>query len=164
MSYNLTGAAYGGNVTLSNPVLVATAAAATYSASIFTYANKGQLYTLGAALAAAAPVTDAATGKAFVPVNIGETCLFGFFIDVAGAVKVIQSKKCSTLDFTGGLAGVEFPQAADSLTPYGYVLVKSDPAAAVAPWVMGTNNNTGVTGVTTVARSVMDYPAQPIIA
>lgn len=162
MSYNLTGAAYGGNVTLSNPVLVATAAAATYSASTFSYAIKGQLYTSGA-LAAAAPALDAVTGKAFIPQVANETCLYAFFIDAAQAVKVVQSKKCSTLDFTGGLAGVEFPQAKDDWTPYGYVLVKGD-ASVAAPWQMGVNNNTAVTGITTAARSVMDYPAQPIIA
>jgi hypothetical protein len=161
MSYNLTGAAYGGNVTLSNPALVATNAAATYSASTFSYAIKGELFTSGA-LAAAAPATDAKTGKAFVPLVAGESCLFAFFIDKAQAVKVVQSKKVSTLDFQGGLAAIEFPQMDDTLTPYGYITAQGS-AALVGNWTLGSSNNTGVTGMTVTAHSVMDYPAQPIV-
>jgi hypothetical protein len=160
MSVNLTGAAYGGNVTLSKPTLVATNAAATFSASTFCYAIKGQLYQSGV-LAAAAPALDAATGKAFVPLNANETCIFAFFIDAAQAVKVIQGPKVSTLDLQGGLAAAQFPQGPDTLTPYGYVLVQAT-SALVGTWTLGTNNNSGVTGLSTAARDVMDYPAQPI--
>lgn len=162
MSYNLTGAAYGGNVALSKGPLVATGGAATYSTTnAITYANKGQLLSKGAAGAAAPPATDVITGKAFNPVNVGESCLFAWFLDASGNFAVAQSKKVSTNDLQGGLAALEFPQASDAYTPFAYLLVVST-VAALAPWVFGTNNNAGVTGVTVTARDVMDYPAQPI--
>lgn len=165
MSYNLTGAAYGGNVNLSFNTLTLPAAASTVTTTgAKTYAVKGQLYTKAALAAAALPVLDIATGKAFVPVNIGETVIVGLFLDAAGNVVAAQGPKVASLDFSGGLAAAQFPQLSDTYAPFGYVLVKSDPAAAVAPWVFGTNNTSGVTGVTTAAREVMDYPAQPIVA
>lgn len=162
MSYNLTGAAYGGNVTLTNPAL-ATGTTNTYTLTAFTYTNKGIFQTQFAAKAnVALPALDAATGKAFVPLQPGESCLFGFFADTAQALNVVQSKKAATLDLSGGLAAIEFPQMKDNLTPFGYILVKSDPVAATVPWTFGTTN-WATTGVTQVAASLIDYPAQPII-
>jgi hypothetical protein len=163
MSYNLTGAAYGGNVALGAAGLAATNVATTYStATAFSFAVKGQLYSKGVVGATALPTVDGATAKPFVPLQIGESCIFAFFINAAGTVSVAQGPKVATLDYQGGLAALQFPQRDDTVTPFGYMIAIST-AAAVAPWTFGTNNNTGVTGVSvTAARDVMDYPAQPI--
>ena len=163
MSYNLTGAAYGGNVCLAAAGLAGTAANTTVSTTnALNYTIKGQLYA-HAALGAAAPnATDLFTGKPFVPLQIGQAAVVAAFIDASQNLRFAQGPAVNTNDLTGGLAALQFPQVSDLYAPIGYFLVKSDPAAALATWTFGVNNFTGVTGVTVTARDVMDYPAQPI--
>jgi hypothetical protein len=163
MSYNLTGAAYGGNVSLAKAGLAVGSTNTYVTTAAVPYTNKGTFQApFGVKTNVALPALDAATGKAFVPLNPNEACIFAFFADAAQALNVIQGPKVSTLDLNGGLAAAQFPQGSDALTPFGYMLV-STTGALVGTWLFGTNNFTGVTGLNAVvARDVMDYPAQPI--
>lgn len=163
MSYNLTGAAYGGNITLGKAGLGAGTTTTFSIANSVTYALKGQLYTLNAATNAAAPTLDAATGLAFKPLNPNQTCIFGFYVNAAGQVQVIQGVAVNTLEMSGGLAGCQFPQSDDSRTPFAYLLASAS-AALATPWVFGAGNMSGVTGLTLTFRDVLDFPAQPIVA
>lgn len=163
MSYNLTSAAYGGNMSFGKAGLAA-GTTSTYSiGNQFDYTNKGQFYRKAAASNAAMPTTDRATGKAFVPLAANESCLFGFCLDVNGNVVVIQGPKVNTGELTGGGAALQYPQCDDSLTPFGYALASASGALA-APWVLGVGNTSGVTGLTLTFRDIMDFPAQPITA
>jgi hypothetical protein len=165
MSYNLTGAAFGGNISLGKAGLSAgSGTSPNYAiATAITYANKGQLYTLAAATGAgaAAPTLDCNTGLAFKPLAAGESCIFAFYANVAGQVQVAQGQKVATLDLTGQLGAAQFPQSDDSRTPFGYCLASAS-AALAAPWTFGTNNMQAITGLTLTFRDVMDFPAQPI--
>jgi hypothetical protein len=162
MSYNLTSAAYGGNMSFGKAGLAA-GTTSTYSiGNQFDYTIKGQFYRKAAAANAAMPTTDRATGKAFVPLAANESCIFGFYVDANGTVAVIQGPKANTGEFTGGLAALQFPQCDDTLTPFGYAMASASGALA-APWALGSGNTSGVTGLTLTFRDMMDFPAQPIV-
>ncbi|NUX58656.1 hypothetical protein [Paraburkholderia youngii] len=169
MSYNLTGAAFGGNITLSKAGLAAGTTTTYTIGNAFTYAIKGQLYSQAAASNQASPLTDANTGKAFIALPAGACCLFCFGIDPSGNMYVTQSKPINieynnwtqTADLQGGNAALEMPRFADSIAPFGYVLAQATSSLA-SPWTFGTSNLSGVTGLTLTFRDMIDYPAQPI--
>jgi len=163
MSYNLTSAAYGGNLTLGKAGLAAGTTSTFSIGNQFDYTIKGQFYRKAAAANVAMPTTDRATGKAFVPLAANESCIFGFCIDASGNVVVIQGPKANTLEYTGGGAALQYPQCDDTLTPFGYALASASGALA-APWVLGSGNTSGVTGLTLTFRDIMDFPAQPIVS
>ena len=169
MSYNITGAVQGGNLTLGKPGLAAGTTTTYTITNTFTYSNKGQLYSKAAATNAASPTTDYNTGVAFLPLTAGQCCLFAFGVDVNGAVGVVQSLPpnlkqqvfTATNDLLGGIAALQFPGVPDTLTVFGYLLVEAGSTLA-SPWVFGVNNLSGVTGLTYIFRDVMDAPGQPI--
>lgn len=161
MSYNLTGAAYGGNITLSKSGLSAGTTTTYNIANATTYAIKGQLYSLATAAAAATPVVDANTGVAFKPLALNQACVFAFLVNAAGVVSVAQGPITSNADLTGGIGAAQFPGYPDTTTPFGYLLAQAGPTA-VGNWTLGINNLSGVTGLTFTFRDVMDAPAQPI--
>lgn len=161
MSYNLTGAFYGGNITLSKSGLAA-GTTTTYSiATAFTYAIKGQLYSKGTVTNAATPVTDVNTGVAFKPLSANLACVFAFTVDAAGVVGVAQGPIVSNLDLTGGAGAAQFPATADSVVPFAYLLAQAGPTA-VGTWTFGVNNLSAVTGMTYSFRDILATPAQPI--
>lgn len=160
MSTNITNAAYGGNLTLKNAVL-ATGTTSTFSTTnAIDYTVQGRFATLGAQANTATPTVDGNTGKAFVPLAADQACIFAFFVNLAGAVSVAQGPVVKNSELTGGSAAAQFPQSDDSKAPFGYMLVQAS-AALAAPWTFGTTIWAS-TGLTVAARSVMDYPAQPI--
>lgn len=161
MSFNLTGAAYGGNITLGKAGLAAGTTTTYTIATAFAYAIKGQLFTGGAGTNVAHPTLDGATGKAFVALAPDQACIVAYFVNAAGTVSAIQGPIIQNSQLTGGLAAAQFPQASDLLTPFAYALVQAS-TALVGTWLVGTNNWAGVTGLTAIFRDVMDYPAQPI--
>lgn len=169
MSYNLTGAVQGGNLTLGKAALAAGTTTTYTIGNTFTYANKGQLYSKASAANAASPTLDANTGVAFLPLIAGQSCIFAFCADVSGVVNVIQSLPFdlkrgifpATLDMSNGLAVVQFPGIPDTLTPFGYLLAQAS-SALVGTWTFGVNNLSGVTGMTYTFRDIMDVPGQPI--
>lgn len=161
MSYNLTGSAFGGNVTFGKAGLVAGTTTTYTIATAFPFAIAGRLFTGAAASNAATPTLDALTGLAFKGLVLNQACIFAFFMNASSVVSVAQGPIVSNLDLTGGLAAAQFPQASDALTPFGYLLAQAGPTT-VGTWLFGTNNLSGVTGLTYSFRDVMDYPAQPI--
>ena len=163
MSYNLTGAVYGGNVTLGKAGLAA-GTTSTYSiGTAFTYAIKGQLYSKGTVTNGASPVTDVNTGVAFKPLAAGQACVFAFTVDAAGVVGVAQGPIASTAEMVGGTGAAQFPATSDAVQPFGYALVQADKTLA-SPWTFGVGNLTGVTGLTLAFRDILAAPAQPIVS
>lgn len=172
MSYNLTGAAQGGNLTLGKAGLVAGTTTTYTITNTFTFANMGKLYSKSSATNAATPTTDFSTGNAFLPLVAGAACLFVFCVDVSGNVRVIQSLPFNlrqglypqTGDITGGYAALQFPPIPDSLTPFGYMSAEAISTLA-SPWVFGVGNlAAGTTGLTLAFTDVMALPAQPVTA
>lgn len=161
MSINLTGAAYGGNITLSKAGLAAGTTSTFTTANATTYAVKGQLFSLAAGANVASPVVDANTGLAFKPLAANQACLFAFLVNAAGAVSVAQGPIGSNVDLTGGNGALQFPGYPDTAAVFGYLMAQAG-ATAVGNWTFGVNNLSGVTGLTFTFRDVMDAPAQPI--
>lgn len=169
MSYNLTGAVQGGNLTLGKAGLAAGTTTTYTITNTFTYSLKGQLFSKASATNAASPTTDYNTGVAFLPLSANQSCIFAFGVDSSGNVGVIQSLPFdlkrgifpSTSDMAGGLGSVQFPGVPDALAVFGYLLAQAS-TALVGTWTFGANNMSGVTGMTYTFRDVMDVPAQPI--
>lgn len=162
MSYNLTGASYGGSVSLSKAGLAAGTTTTYTVANTFTFAVRGRLYSQAAASNAASPVTDANTGVAFKPLAAGLACVFLFMVDKTGVVRVAQGPLCNTADIANGLAGALMPGLADDSAPFGYLLAQAGSNLA-SPWTFGVGNLSGVTGMTYTFNDLMDIPAHPVI-
>lgn len=145
-----------------------------------TYAIRGKLYTKTAITNGATPTTDYATGAAFLPIPIpntapnlalgyGSVYMVGF--DHSGNIKVIQGTVVP-LDINGNFInapqfGSFGPQGSGStdndFCPIGYILVQLG-SSAVATWTFGTNNLSGVTGVTYTFVDVANAPDRPQVS
>jgi hypothetical protein len=161
MSYNLTGSAYGGNLTLAKAGLVAGTTSTYSTTTAFTYAIRGHLFSKAPVTNAASPVTDANTGVGFKPLVANQASIFAFLTDAAGNVTVAQGAVASNAELTGGNGAVQFPGYDDTRTPFGYLLAQAGPTA-VGAWTFGVSNLSAVTGMTFTFRDVLTAPAQPI--
>ena len=126
-----------------------------------------KIYTKTAITNGATPTTDISTGAAFVPLPIptsaadAKGCVFVVALNAGGDVKVAQGPLVNVADVTNGDAMYVFPRLADSLCPVGYIIVKGS-STQVATWTFGTNNLSGVTGMTYVFGDLSSLPGQPI--
>lgn len=148
-----------------------------------TYCIKGKAYTKAAITNGATPTTDWATGNAFIPIPIplsspnlpgvpngaaGYASVYTVGLDSGGNIRVIQGS-IVPLDASGGfLTAPQFggfgPVGSSSTSgdfcAIGYIIVKLG-ATAVATWTFGTNNLSGVTGVTYTFVDVITLPDRP---
>lgn len=145
-----------------------------------TYGIKGKAYTKAAITNGATPIVDFSTGAAFLPIPIPATApnlaagygsVFTVGLDSTGAVRVIQGTVVP-LDTSGNFINApQFgglgPQGSGStdndFCAIGYIVVKLG-ATAVATWTFGTNNLSGVTGVTYTFVDVITLPDRPQVA
>ncbi len=142
-----------------------------------TYAIMGKAYSRAAMANVATPTTDAATGLAFVPIPIpgttaglpggipagapGYGCIYIVGFNAAGALRVVQGD-IAALDASGNFVQAPgIPGLPNDFCPIGYMIVKLG-STAVATWTFGTNNNSGVTGVTYVFGELVSLPGRPL--
>lgn len=172
MSYNVTGALQGGNLTLANPAIGGLSGAATTftTTNAISYSVAGKLFGKAAIGAAAVPVNDAstilavaataATGSAFRPLvaqqtpagfsaNIiyaGSVACFVFGLDALGNVRVAQGRVVQYSDTSANSTTVPLPTLPDWMTPFAYAVIKLVSATATS-WTFGTGlwNATGIT-------------------
>lgn len=172
MSYNLSGAAQGGNLTLANPAIggLSGAAVTFTTTNAISYSNQGKIFSKAAIGATAVPTNDASTstavpgtaasGAAFRPlvaqqtpagyspniVYAGSVACFVFGLDQAGNVRVAQGKVVPYTDTSALSTSVPLPILPDWMTPFAYAVIKLVSATS-ASWVFGTNNwnTTGIT-------------------
>jgi hypothetical protein len=125
------------------------------------YSIKGVMYTKTAITNGATPTTDAATGLAFVPITFPNNgCKFIWGLDSAGAQKVVQGP-IQALDAAGAyIVAPQFGGVPDTMCPLGVIDIKLG-ATAVANWLFGTNNLSGVTGVTYTFSDISTLPGRP---
>lgn len=125
------------------------------------YSINSVLYTKTAITNGATPTTDAATGLAFVPITFpSKGCKFIWGLDAAGAQKVVQGP-IQALDAAGAyIVAPQFPNVPDTMCPCGIIDIKLG-ATAVANWLFGTNNLSGVTGVTYTFSDIQTFPGRP---
>ena len=153
-----------------------------------TFAIRGKLYftnagsTSGTAFTnQATPTTDFATGVAFKPIPIpnaapnlalGYGSVFTIGLDhTTNTLRVIQGT-IEALDISGnfinapqfgGLGPSGSSSTDNDFCPIGYLVVKLG-STAVATWTFGTNNLSGVTGVTYTWVDVATLPDRPQVA
>lgn len=133
----------------------------TYSTTGTTvYCIKGRAYSKAAVTNGATPTTDAATGVAFLPVAANQGSVFVFCYDSGGNIKVVQGQ-VQALDVAGNFVLTpQFPGIPDTLCPFGWLVAKAG-STAVGNWVFGTNNLSGVTGLTYSFSDCMTLPDRP---
>lgn len=142
-----------------------------------TYAIKGKFYTKTAITNGATPTTDFATGASFLPIPIPNTApnlglgyasIYTVGLDSSGNTKVVQGSIVA-LDVSGNfinapqfgaLGGVGIDSTTTDFCPIGYIIVKLG-STAVATWTFGTNNLSGVTGVTYTFVDIATLPDRP---
>lgn len=138
-----------------------------------TFAIRGKAYTKAAMANAVTPTLDWGTGLAFIPVpaNYGSIYTVGF--DSTGALRCIQGT-VTPLDAAGAfITAPQFggfgPSGSGSTNndfcPVGYIIIKAGSTASSAPgWLFGTNNMSGVTGITYTFVDVITLPDRPQIS
>lgn len=150
------------------------------------FAIKGKAYSKAAMANAATPTTDWVTGAAFIPVPIplsspnlagvpngaaGYGCIYTVGFDSTGALRVVQGT-IAPLDSAGafiyspqfgGLGPAGSGSTDNDFCPVGYIVIKLG-STAVATWTFGTNNMSGVTGVTYTFVDVVSLPDRPQIS
>jgi hypothetical protein len=137
-----------------------------------TYCIRGKAYTKAAITNGATPTTDYATGLPFIPIPIPNTapnlalgygCIFSVGLDHSGNIKVVQGT-IVPLDVSGNF--INAPQLGEPPTDFcmiGYIIVPLI-STAVATWTFGTNNLSGVTGVTPVFVDCCGLPDRPQVS
>ncbi len=138
------------------------------TANTVQYAIKGKAFSKAAVTNGATPVVDVAFNAAFKPQPIGTGSVYVLGFDAAGTLRVTQGS-IETLDITGAFVRApQFPSPVDAYAPFAYMVVRAAPATAAVPavatWTFGTNNNSGVTGVTITFTDIMVLPDRPQIA
>lgn len=161
MSYNLTGAGFGGNMCVSLAGLTAGTTTTLTITNDTTYNIAGHIYKKTAASNAASPTTDATTAAAFRALTADKACIFVVGLDSSGNIKVSQGPIVTLSDVTGGLAAVNFPSLPDTVCPIGYLYAQAGTTLA-STWTFGTNNNSSVSGMTYTWRDLARLPGQPI--
>lgn len=124
---------------------------------------KGKAYSQAVAANVATPTTDATTAAAFVALTAGYGCCFVFGYNSSGAVKVSQGP-LQALNAAGNfILAPQFPIVPDTVAPFGYLIAKGG-STLVSTWTFGTNNLSGVTGMTYTFVDVMTLPDRPQVA
>lgn len=150
----------------SHTVLVKDAAATTISSTNRAdYAIRGKSYTKAAMTNAATPTTDVVTGAAFNAVKTSKGSVFVIGLDSSGNVKASQGSIVDLDSANAFIVAPQFGPVPDTVCPIGYLIVKAGSTASAAGWVFGTNNFTGVTGVTcTMVEVLGSLPDRPQIS
>lgn len=138
-----------------------------------TFAIRGKAYSKAAITNGATPTTDWATGNAFLPVPANFGSIFMVGLDSGGNLRCIQGTVVP-LDATGAfILAPQFGPLGPSgsgttnndFCPIGYLVIKAGSTASSAPgWLFGTNNMSGVTGITYTFVDVIGEPDRPQIS
>ena len=159
----------GGNYCVTNSHFAATSGATTTttttgSATLIDYAIKGKAYSLTPATSTATATTDANTGVAAKAVGAGYGSVYVFCANTSQAGGKWVQGDVKALDAAGNFVDApQFPAIPDSLCPYGYLVIKAGSTNTV-PWVCGSHNMSGVTGITYTFVPVLTLPATPQVS
>lgn len=128
-----------------------TTAATFQNASTVTYAIDGRLYSKGA-------TDDLTFSSGHTTVPVSSTCLFGIYLDAAGAVTTVQGKAVLTADLAAGAAVLEFPGAQAGKVLTGVIRVATN---ASVPFIPGTTD-LGAAGITDTYYNMSSSPTRPL--
>lgn len=129
------------------------------------YAINGRAYQKAAMSNAATPTADAATGAAFNPVPANKGCIFLIGFSAGGSLLAVQGR-IEDLDAAGSFKNA--PQMGippNDFCTVGFLIIKAGATASSAPgWLFGTNDMSGVTGITYTFGDLMGIPGRPFVA
>lgn len=153
----------GGTFQLGKPGLVAGTTTTHTITTAFTYVINGKSYSKGAGSNTATPTVDVVTGAAFKGLVANQACLFVFCLNAAGTISVAQGAIVDNREIgaVGGSVGAPIPNLPDTLCPIATLLAQAGPTT-VGTWLFGTNNLSGVTGLTYTFQDVFSLPVQPV--
>lgn len=128
------------------------------------YAIRGKTYTKTQITNGATPTTDAATGNAFLPVPANYGSIFMVGLNAAGSVQVVQGTVVALKSDGTFIQASQFGGVPLDFCPIGYIVIKAGSTASSSPgWLFGTNNMSGVTGITYTFVDVTSMPDRPQI-
>lgn len=157
---NLNDVNRSGTLTLSKGGLAA-GTTTTYSTTAAVLSCiKGKLYSKSAVTNGTTPTVDVVTGKAFQALTAGKSCIFLFGFDSGGTIRVTQGPIVPTDDVNGDLAALHYPTFPDTIAAFGALIAKAG-STLVGTWTFGTNNLSGVTGMTYTFADLAFVPAAP---
>lgn len=127
------------------------------------YSIRGRAYSKSAITNGATPTTDAAKGSAFRPIiaNQGTVIIWG--LDSSGNQKACQGS-IEALDASGAfIRAPELPVLPNTMCPVGAIILKGG-STLVSTFTFGTNNLSGVTGMTYTFIDLIGMPDRPFVS
>jgi hypothetical protein len=177
MSYDLTGAAQGGNFVMSRAggatanLSAVNGGAKTYTTQAMTYAVGGKLFFVAGAIGAVTPTTDGNTLLAFKPLAKNQGCAYLWGVNAAGVVSLYQGPMpvqpgsvatVTNVDDNGNYTVIPpLPTVPDTITPIAYMFVRLQSTYAGTGFVPGISDNWNATGVVTTTADVFSLPSIP---
>lgn len=123
----------------------------------------GKAYRKAAASNAATPTTDVVDGAAFSSISANNGTVIVYGLDSSGAIKCAQGS-IEALDASGNfIRSPQYPQLPGNVCPIGYLVAKGG-ATLSNTWTFGTNNLSGVSGMSYAFQDVMVMPSRPQVA
>jgi hypothetical protein len=127
------------------------------------YCIKGKTATKSALSNTATPTTDVTTSAAFPSLSANQGTVVVIGLDSSGNVKAAQGP-IRPLDSSGlFIDQPQFPIVPDTVCPIGYIVLKAGSTLS-GTWTFGTNNLSGVTGMTYTFVSVSTLPDRPQVS
>ena len=124
---------------------------------------RGKAFSRAAMANVATPVLDYSTGLAFPPLtaNNGTVVVVGF--DRSGNLRASQGS-IQALDVAGNFVlASQLPTVQDDVCPIGYIVLRGG-STLVGSWTFGTNNLSGVTGMTYAFVDLIGLPDRPQVS
>ncbi len=132
---------------ITRPVLAAGTTTTVSTTNAITGYVNNVAYNAAALSNTATPTTDLNTGAAFVPISANQGTVYVLGINSAGALRAVQGG-VQALDSAGNfILAPQVPTIPDGFLPFGRITVRGG-STLVGTWALGTNNLSGVTGMT----------------
>lgn len=160
----------GGNMNLASTALTGLSGGATTVSTTSTpaYMYRGKIIASTNQSSGATPITDIATGAAFVALTgataaLGEGCIFVFGWDASAPTvfSVAQGPVVKTQDVVNGSAVYEFPSIPSTFVPVAYVTIDY---VGSTSWTFGTSNWNATTATIGTVINVGLLPTAPLTA
>lgn len=131
---------------------------------------RGKFYSVAALSNTATPTTDWATGKAFNAVLASQGCVFMVGFDHSGNLRAVQGTVVPLDTVTvpgnflaastfGGMGPAGSGSTDNDFCPIGYLVIQAGSTANnTTGWVFGSNNMSGVTGITYTFQDISTMP------
>lgn len=130
------------------------------TANVVQYAIKSKAYSKAAMTNQATPTTDSTTGAAFATLPKNNATVVVLMLNAAGDLKASQGTIVG-LNADGSFRNAlpQFPAIPGDLCPFAYLVLKN--GSTGSDFKFGTNNLSGVTGMTYAFQDIWTLPDRP---